>query len=281
MTRHATGNDSRKTVSGRRRPRRDIVVKQDRARRTHESLLDAAAKEFVRYGYTGANLQRVADLAGMTKGALYAHFPSKEALAGALTVPFEQTWHELLRQAEATGPVNSGALSDLLQVLVRRLRVDLRFRAGFHLTAEYARARRQLSPAVQDLDRLLPSLIHQAQERGDVSRAREPEILSRLLLTLICGVHFITAECQADFCPEEVSALWQLVPRPPADTAAAPDEADCDARRTQDTERAERARPSAHGTGMARAPGRAARSCGSSPTTVGCPTAFSIGRSET
>ncbi|MET7815844.1 TetR/AcrR family transcriptional regulator [Streptomyces sp. NPDC005395] len=254
------------------------MVKQDRARRTHESLLDAAAKEFVRHGYTGANLQRVADLAGMTKGALYAHFSSKEALAGALTGPFEQAWQELLRQAEATGPVSTGALSDLVQALVRRLRVDLRFRAGFHLTAEYARAQRQLSPAVKDLDRVLPSLIRHAQERGDVSRAREPEMLSRLLLTLICGVHFTTAECQADPCPEEVSALWQLVPRPPADPPAARDEAECEARHAQD---AGHAQPSAHGTGMARASGRAARSCGSSPTTVGCPTAASIGRSET
>ncbi|MFG2316196.1 TetR family transcriptional regulator [Streptomyces tendae] len=251
------------------------MVKQDRARRTHESLLDAAAKEFVRHGYTGANLQRVADLVGTTKGALYAHFSSKEALAGALTGPFEQAWHELLREAEATGPVSTEALSDLVQVLVRRLRADLRFRAGFHLTAEHARARRQLPPAVRDLGRVLPPLIRQAQERGDVSPTREPEMLSRLLITHICGIHFTTTECQADACPEQVSALWQLVPRP---TAARTDR---ETRHARDAGSAECAEPAAHGTGMTRTPGRAVRSCGSSPTTVGCPTAVSIGRSDT
>ncbi|MGW7081686.1 TetR family transcriptional regulator [Streptomyces sp. NPDC054866] len=263
------------------------MVKQDRARRTHELLLNAAAEEFVRHGYTGANLQRVAAQANMTKGALYAHFPSKEALATALTAPFERTWRELLRRAEEAAPAAEGAalrlegaLFDLALELVSRLRADLRFRAGFHLTAEYARAERRLPPIVEGLNRVLPELIRRAQACGDLSRSRDPETLGQLLLSLICGVYYTSPECRPGTYPDEVSALRQLVVRPSADTTACCDRAGFDMPVSDGTARAGCAGDPAHCAEMVRAPARAARSCGSSPTTVGCPTSAIIGRSD-
>ncbi|WP_307123374.1 hypothetical protein [Streptomyces sp. B1I3] len=105
-----------------------------------------------------------------------------------------------------------------------RLRADLRFRAGFHLMAEYARAEQRLPPVVEDLSRALPGLIRQAQERGDLSRSRSPEVLSRLLLTLICSVYYTTAECELDAHPDEWTDIWQLVPRSSVDAVALQDE---------------------------------------------------------
>ncbi len=47
---------------------------------THRLLLDAAERVFVRLGYQGATLDGIAAEAGFTKGAVYWHFRSKEAL---------------------------------------------------------------------------------------------------------------------------------------------------------------------------------------------------------
>lgn len=47
---------------------------------THRSLLDAAERVFVKMGYHGATLDLIAADAGFTKGAVYWHFKSKEAL---------------------------------------------------------------------------------------------------------------------------------------------------------------------------------------------------------
>ncbi len=60
------------------------MPKQARALRTYDRVLDAAAYEFARYGYTNANLQNIADRIRLTKGALYGHFANKEELAAAL-----------------------------------------------------------------------------------------------------------------------------------------------------------------------------------------------------
>jgi AcrR family transcriptional regulator len=55
-----------------------------RTRETRALLLSAAETIFVRDGYEGAELGEVAALAGRTKGAIYAHFKSKEDIFLAL-----------------------------------------------------------------------------------------------------------------------------------------------------------------------------------------------------
>jgi AcrR family transcriptional regulator len=51
---------------------------------TREALLDAAAKVFAQRGFHGASVDAIAEEAGYTKGAVYAHFDSKEGLFLAL-----------------------------------------------------------------------------------------------------------------------------------------------------------------------------------------------------
>lgn len=55
-----------------------------RTQATQERLLRAAETVFVRDGYEGAELGEIAALAGRTKGAIYAHYKSKEDIFLAL-----------------------------------------------------------------------------------------------------------------------------------------------------------------------------------------------------
>src|SRR4051794_22405278 len=55
-----------------------------RKARTRAALLDAAARVYARRGFAGATLDEVAEEAGFTKGAVYAHFGSKDNLLLAL-----------------------------------------------------------------------------------------------------------------------------------------------------------------------------------------------------
>jgi TetR/AcrR family transcriptional repressor of nem operon len=51
---------------------------------TREKLLRAAFDEMYRRGFQGASLETILDQAGVTKGALYHHFPDKSALGQAV-----------------------------------------------------------------------------------------------------------------------------------------------------------------------------------------------------
>jgi len=61
-----------------RRPAR-LTREQSRAR-TRERLLASAAVVFAREGYAGASVDRIAEEAGYSKGALYSNFASKDEL---------------------------------------------------------------------------------------------------------------------------------------------------------------------------------------------------------
>ena len=60
---------------------------------TIEKILKSAGDEFLRYGYAGASLRKIAAAAGLTTGALYRHYADKEALYRALVEP---VYHEIL-----------------------------------------------------------------------------------------------------------------------------------------------------------------------------------------
>ena len=56
------------------------ATRAERKAATREALLDAGHTVFVRDGFHGASLDRVAAEAGFTKGAVYAHFATKAEL---------------------------------------------------------------------------------------------------------------------------------------------------------------------------------------------------------
>jgi AcrR family transcriptional regulator len=189
------------------------VLKQDRARKTHEVLLDAAADEFVRRGYAAANLKQIADQVGMSKGALYAHFPSKEALAAALTAPFDQAWRAILRQARDSHPPLQ-TLQGVMAGLADRLRDDVRFRAGLQLASEEARARGDVPAVIGETTRVVTTLVHQAQQHGELQTAHPPEALGQLAVACVFGLYHVTSHHRLDHLPDEVHRIWHLTLSP-------------------------------------------------------------------
>lgn len=60
------------------------VPNEVRRARSHEAVLDAAEKFFVRKGYGATSVDEIAAKAGLTKGAIYFHFEDKNAMLMAL-----------------------------------------------------------------------------------------------------------------------------------------------------------------------------------------------------
>src|SRR5689334_5258602 len=49
-------------------------------RNTREDILETALELFAARGFAGASVRQIASAVGITEGALYAHFPSKQAI---------------------------------------------------------------------------------------------------------------------------------------------------------------------------------------------------------
>jgi AcrR family transcriptional regulator len=166
-------------------------VKQDRALRTRALVLDAAAAEFAAHGFAGSNLQLVADRTGLSKGAVYAHFPTKAALAAEMVRQFDLIWYSLLLTGEKSPNPPLAVLEELLSDLIRRLQQDIRFIGGLRLVSEEAQARRKVPEQFEHLQQFMAALVARCQERAG-SRTLHAALISQFLLALVLGLHETT-----------------------------------------------------------------------------------------
>ncbi len=75
---------------------------------SHDDLREIALAEFSAAGYMGTSLQRIAELAGLSKSSVLYHFASKEALLEAALNPAIDAIAEVLgRMASTTQSVES------------------------------------------------------------------------------------------------------------------------------------------------------------------------------
>ncbi|MGY1456528.1 TetR family transcriptional regulator [Streptomyces sp. SS8] len=201
-----------------------MVAKQERAFRTQERFLDASAEEFSRHGYAGANLQRIAAHVGMTKGALYAHFSSKNALAAVFISEFDQIWRELLQDMSDSDPPLTN-LQRLTAGFLRHMHTDIRFRAGLRLVCEEACTRGKAPAVMADLSAVLTQIVGEAQEQEELTAAQSPELISSLVLSLIFGTYHTTALDDPFDGTEQVCQVLRLLSRnttAPADRPEGP-----------------------------------------------------------
>lgn len=59
-----------------------------KAEDTEKNILNTARKHFLKDGFSGASLRNIVNDAGLTTGAFYKYYPTKEALFDALTDPY-------------------------------------------------------------------------------------------------------------------------------------------------------------------------------------------------
>ncbi|MEV7028160.1 TetR family transcriptional regulator, partial [Kitasatospora sp. NPDC093558] len=115
------------------------MVKQARAARTRQMLLDAAAAEFDRTGYGSTSLAQVARAAEISLGAVTFHFASKNALANAVQGRGRSLTRSLVDRVLADGARPLCSVEDLTVGLARLLENDVAVRCAARLSRERPR----------------------------------------------------------------------------------------------------------------------------------------------
>ncbi|GAA4786016.1 helix-turn-helix domain-containing protein [Streptomyces ziwulingensis] len=174
--------------------------------------MNAAAEEFALHGYAATNLAIVATRTGMTKGALYGHFPSKRALADALVSESARTWATLHRSESA----DELSLKDLAVAVGRQMRIDTRFRATVRLAADCSRATGGAPELLAHMRGTITAAADRARSeapRTSPLAAQSPQIVAHLLLTVVYGLAFAPQRGQGlqDRPLDAGDQVWQLV----------------------------------------------------------------------
>lgn len=67
----------------------------EKAENTRQNILNTALKHFLEHGFAGASLRSIVKDAGLTTGAFYKYYPTKEALFDALIDPYVEELYRI------------------------------------------------------------------------------------------------------------------------------------------------------------------------------------------
>lgn len=111
---------------------------QDRAVRTREAIIAVAARHFDTDGYGHTSINTISATGKFAKGAMYYHFPSKEAIAEHLISDWNHTLDETISEALAASPSSTAAekLTAIFTSLAHQVAENTNLRAGMKLTLE-------------------------------------------------------------------------------------------------------------------------------------------------
>ena len=176
---------------------------------TKRKILEAAAKCFSEGGYAKTTMDRIAEEAGVSKGALYWHFKSKEELFVELKqrsiANVRKQFEKLFSQKKPFDAKLRGAIGLYLSSLVPENREVARLNAEFLAEApKIPKLNDMLKDQYEMFRGLFASTIEEAIEKGELRGDIDPEIVSMILLAVLDGLELHWAILELDFDWEKV-----------------------------------------------------------------------------
>jgi len=158
---------------------------------TRASILQTAAEVFAERGYAETTLSELIARSGLTKGAFYFHFTSKEQLALAVLEEKQRQWLEFVSQRALAKPVAIDQLRALGPALIKLHREDPSAYSAPRLARDLARMP-ELAGIVRAQMRgwidLVASIISRAQQDGDLPPQLDATALATILVAATDGL---------------------------------------------------------------------------------------------
>lgn len=156
-----------------------------------ERLLNSAMRLFVKKGYKGSSVAEITKDAGLTRGALYCHFETKEHLAREIIKLFEKKYLDsMIHYVEIEGK----SASEKFQ---KMMRFNVWF-AGEHpnlclfmtvISAEMVGSRNRLEPYLKSVyqkwSHFITEILKQGKRAGEFKREIDPQMMAWVII----GVH--------------------------------------------------------------------------------------------
>ena len=160
--------------------------------RTRERLLQAAFREVHRSGFQSAGIDTILAATNVTKGALYYHFESKEALGYAIV---DEVVAKLTRDRWLRPILSDGQAIDILIGIVRRIPVrpqDIRDSCPLlNLAQEMSpldeQFRKRLERIFLAWQEGVATLLRKGQSQGTVRRDLNPDETASFLVAMVEG----------------------------------------------------------------------------------------------
>jgi AcrR family transcriptional regulator len=188
------------------------MVRQARSEATRQKIIDSAVELINEIGYPAAGLADIIDRAELTKGALYYHFDSKEALATAI---MEDGGGRVIAAFTTAGRPGSPAMENLIHGVFRvadTINTDVLAAAASRLHRTFGR----FNPAaMSNYRRLLEEMTGQvkaAVAEGDLRSDIDPDVVGRTICGAMLGTELLFAALSGgDDLGKQMAGTWEVL----------------------------------------------------------------------
>jgi len=189
-----------------------MTVRQARSEVTRRKIIDAAVGLFNDVGYSNAGLGDIVEHAGLTKGALYHHFSSKEALAAAI---IDEGSDILLKTFQSISRSPAPALESMIHgvlVVVEMANTDKLVRMGAVLLRIFAKFSDLSTTNYGVWLAEMATQVRRAQSEGDLRAEIDAQKAADFIVSALLGAELISNALSggADVL-ERVTETWELL----------------------------------------------------------------------
>lgn len=179
---------------------------QTRAVKTRAAIVLAAGELFAERGYHGASTTDILERCGLTRGALYFHFPSKEAIADAVV----DHQRHALSPPDRDSPLQ--AVVAMTFAYADSLLRDPVMRGAVRLAVEQGTYRRPDATPYESPEQAVLDLLVQAEARGELLTTADPRAIARLLVAAFTGVQLVSeAQTGRSDLVDRLTDLWRYL----------------------------------------------------------------------
>jgi TetR/AcrR family transcriptional repressor of nem operon len=183
-------------------------AKADSAR---EQILRAAARQFAYRPYSMVSLDDILHEAHVTKGAMYFHFRSKNALAVTLVDMQTQLMRDSINELLARKLSGLETLVDIsFYLTLQEIEHDLA-KASLHLLEAIGRSDDLQAKRLAEWITGFTVIAERAADEGDLLDTADPADVSRLLVALYAGIRQTNDLGDAEGYLRNLQAMWLLV----------------------------------------------------------------------
>ncbi len=190
--------------------------KQLQSEQTRQHIIQVAAQMFARKGFFGTSIADLSRAAGLTKGALYHHFESKDALFLAVIQRVRDVWRrevarDVLKAQDALdrlavlfeNHIRLVGENQTLCLVLDRLGVEVE-----GLSSDFAVA---LQETYGDLARFIERIIHKGQRLGQVRDDLDARQVALNIVGMLVTGCPQAMRCQGEEHRARMSTLQQMV----------------------------------------------------------------------
>ena len=174
-------------------------------------LVRAAAEQFAKKPYSLVNLDDVVSAVDVSRGAMYFHFPSKQALARAVIDEANNLGREAAAGVLANKLSGLETLIDLgYLVAVMDLSENVA-RAGMNLLEAMGREDGLEARTLGEVVNALAAIAQRAIDEGDIAEGCDPEDIARLLVSMYIGIRHTSDLDTARGFLLDLEKAWNLL----------------------------------------------------------------------